>query len=440
MKIMIFVHCFYPSHIYGTEAYTLSLAKNLLAMGHQVCVVSSNFRGETPQEEIIIKYEFDGVPVVSIDQNSLGPNTISKTYFNLEMAPLHRHILLSFQPDLVHVNHLINHTASLLNTCRDLGIRTFGTLTDFFGICLNNKLESATGELCAGPNATKSNCVACYSKDADTDYGDPAFMDPSGNRLREARLAPLKARRDLRSNHWRTQISDIQNRYGVLSDAYEVYRCLIAPSKFLFEAYKRNGLHVPLVHSSFGVDIDRRPKALRPTEKITIGYIGQIAPHKGLHILLEAVSQLDCSRFDLRIWGPEAQDAVYVEGIREKMVGLPAIMEGTFNLERTREILDAIDVLVIPSTWYENSPLILLQALATHTPCVVSDVLGMTEFGEDGISGFAFKRSDPGSLYRVLLNFIDDSDLARRMSLTTSYSKTSSDMVKELAAVYDSFQ
>jgi len=102
-----------------------------------------------------------------------------------------------------------------------------------------------------------------------------------------------------------------------------------------------------------------------------------------------------------------------------------------------REVMDSLDLLVIPSRWYENSPLVLLNALATHTPVVVSDVAGMTEFVEEGISGFSFQRGSADDLARVLGEVVLEPDRLRRLSLTTHYERTPRIMAEETLAIYD---
>ena len=53
MKVALFVHCFFPNHFYGTETYTLELARNLLALGHQPIVVTAIFPGEPTTGRIL---------------------------------------------------------------------------------------------------------------------------------------------------------------------------------------------------------------------------------------------------------------------------------------------------------------------------------------------------------------------------------------------------
>ena len=78
-------------------------------------------------------------------------------------------------------------------------------------------------------------------------------------------------------------------------------------------------------------------------------------------------------------------------------------------------------MLVIPSRWYENSPLVLLYALATRTPVIVTDVKGMTEFVRDDWNGYTFPMNDVNRLTEILQKVIDDPHILnvfRRMQIT----------------------
>ena len=70
--------------------------------------------------------------------------------------------------------------------------------------------------------------------------------------------------------------------------------------------------------------------------------------------------------------------------------------------------LREIDVLVVPSVWYENSPLIILEALATRTPLAVSDIGGMAELVEPQVSGFHFPVGNDAELAKLLGHVISN--------------------------------
>ena len=61
-------------------------------------------------------------------------------------------------------------------------------------------------------------------------------------------------------------------------------------------------------------------------------------------------------------------------------------------------VLSSLDVLVVPSLWRENSPLIVLQALASGLPLLVSDVDGMPKQVISGVNASLFPPGDSRAL------------------------------------------
>lgn len=443
MKIALFVHCFFPDHFYGTETYTLNVAHNLSRLGHDVAVVTAVFPGEKSRSQVLSRYEYQGIDVFVIDKNFHPNRRVRDTYYQPEVAGELRDVLRRLQPDIIHVTHLINHTASLLDLAREMGIPVVATLTDFFGFCFTNKLEDAQGRLCRGPSRDRANCLACYLKVAGTAHLTQSWLVWIRKRLplgllsrllvwlRRWRLLAIKELVDV--------IEDLRDRPGLLLERYNrTYRVVIAPTTFLAKAYQANGLQVPIRTLWFGIDIDRSPKPVRlPASALKLGYIGQLADHKGVDLLVEAFERLQPSAAELIIYGPLDQDPAYARRLKDR-AGSQVCFCPTFPPEEMAEVMRGLDVLVIPSRWYENSPLVLLNALATHTPVVVSRVEGMTEFLEEGRNGFSFVRGSCDDLERVLRRFLDDPSLAARLSATTAYELTTDVMATEVAKVYES--
>lgn len=444
MKVAFFVHCFFPNHFYGTETYTLELARHYRAAGHEVVIVSAIFQGEATADAEITRYEYQGIPVVCLDKNRWPHSRVKETYYQPDMRPVLEKVLQELKPDLVHVTHLINHTAVLLEVTQKLGIRTFATFTDFFGFCLNNKLEAADGGLCSGPSESRTNCVACYIKECSRSPHAEKWIRHASTPWRARLIAETAniCRRlpNLRGGAVDGLIEDIIRRPETLLGLYNsAYSAAVAPTRFLRGAYERNGITVPMHSIPFGVDIDRSPKPLRSAgHRPVIGFIGQIAPHKGTDLLIDAFVRLPRNAAELRIYGPEDQDATYMAGLKQSANGYDVRFMGTFPQEKMAAILQEIDLLVIPSRWYENSPLVLLNALATHTPVLVSDVLGMTEFLEPGLNGDSFARGDADSLYEKLKSLLLSEGRLFAMQKTTSYERTSLDMAEKTLEIYNS--
>ena len=442
MKVAFFVHCFFPQHFYGTETYTLSLAKQYRAAGHEVVVVAAVFQGEPACDATINHYEYQGIPVVCIDKNKIPHTRVKETYYQAEMRPVLEQILCESKPDLVHVAHLINHTSALLEVTQKMGIPTYATFTDFFGFCLNNKLEAVDGELCRGPSRSRMNCVACHLKDASrSKLSDgwvrrattPRSAQWTANVANLARRVP-----GIRGGPVDGLLEDIATRPDTLRGLYNgVYRGAIAPTQFLKNSYEANGISVPMKEVWFGVDIDRTPKPAREAKhRPVIGFIGQIAPHKGIDLLLKAFQRLPQDSAELRIYGAADLGPAYMKTLEGFAQGRAVSFMGTFAMERMADVLREIDLLVIPSRWYENSPLVLLNALATHTPVLVSDVAGMTEFLDTGRNGYAFERGNVDDLAQKMGSLVSDKEELYALSLTTSYERTIDLMAEETFSIY----
>jgi glycosyltransferase involved in cell wall biosynthesis len=440
MRVVLFVHCFYPTHFYGTETYTYDLAYHLKRMGHDPVVVSAIFPGELSAGELITRYEYNNLPVVCIDKNFLPNTRVKDTYYQPEMRPVLEKILRELRPDLVHVTHLINHTAVLLEVTKTLEIPTFATFTDFFGFCFNNKLEGADGSLCGGPNSTRTNCLACYLKDAAQAPSAEPWIQWAGVPSRVNWIAPIVSLAcrfpPLRSGPVDGLVQDLRWRPDILLAAYSHYRAVITPTRFLQTAYQKNGLKVPAHNIWFGVDVRRTLKPRRSTATPVFGFIGQIARHKGTDILIDALRKLGKGSAILKVYGPSEQDPVYMEKLRSAAEGLAVEFAGTFPKAQMAQVLSEIDVLVIPSRWYENSPLVLLNALATHTPVLVSNVAGMTEFIQEGKNGFSFERGQSTALAEFMQRFVSDPGLATEMAQKTSFERTTEVMAMDTIKLY----
>lgn len=442
MKIAFFVHCFFPDHFYGTETYTLELARYYRRWGHEVTVVSAVFPGEAKADGLLTRYEYQDIPVICIDKNKLPVTRVKDTYYQPALRPVLRQIIDELKPDIVHVTHLINHTAVLLEITRELGIPTYATLTDFFGFCLNNKLEAANGDLCQGPSPSRSNCLACHLKairrysSAKSWVRFAAFPELAPFIVRLTRLAEQLP--GYRSSRLAQLIEDIAERPAILMERYNrSYKAAVSPTRFLENAYRNNRLNTPLHTIWFGIDIDRSPKPQRPKGRLpVIAFIGQIAPHKGADILVEAFRRLPPGSAELRIYGPEDLDRAYMAKLKASASGAPISFLGTFAQDAMADILTDIDLLVIPSRWYENSPLVLLNALATHTPVLIADVAGMTEFVEEGVNGCYFQRGSVDDLEAKLRALLKEPDTLARLSETTRYDRTIEVMARDTFQLY----
>ncbi len=447
LRILLPVHVFFPEHFYGTETYTLQLAQCLREMGHRPTILTSVLYGEKGRGGAVYTYEYDGFEVDCIDQNIQPLTHYRQLHRRDDLYPLIAEIFRKRNPDIVHVNHLMGHTGVLLEVVRDMGLRAVATLTDFYGICPNSKLMGYDETLCMGPDRRADNCLACYIREHEYEFVHRAMLAKAIRRKGAlkwtARLLPFVASLPgFRGTIIADRIDAVRERRKYLLPLYAVYRKMITPTAFLHEAYVRNGFYPEKLHKiHFGIDLNVvklfRKDPDRIPSPLTFGYIGQITPHKGVDLLVEAFVRLHADNSRLLLFGPRDQNPGYMRRIESLTSGNPRIeFRDTFPGDRLGEVLSEIDVLVIPSRWYENSPLVLLYALASKTPVIATDMKGMSEFVIDGWNGYTFQKDSMAALLGKMKRLTDHPEGWGRLCRNADYTKDVMDHAREVEAIY----
>jgi hypothetical protein len=109
---------------------------------------------------------------------------------------------------------------------------------------------------------------------------------------------------------------------------------------------------------------------------------------------------------------------------------------GTFPNEKIAEIFSEIDLLVIPSLWYENTPLVLYSALATKTPVLVSNIGSLAEVVSHGQNGLLFKVGDSMDLGRQIESVLNDPSALDRLRQGIAPVKSMDQNLLELLEIY----
>jgi glycosyltransferase involved in cell wall biosynthesis len=125
---------------------------------------------------------------------------------------------------------------------------------------------------------------------------------------------------------------------------------------------------------------------------------------KGADVLIKA-AQLLSEEKDLPVriemYGDHSsQPEAFRKDFEALLAEAPAnfIFRGPYENWRVRSLMRGVDAVVVPSIWWENSPLVIQEALASRRPIICSDIGGMAEKVRDGIDGFHFRAGDPRSL------------------------------------------
>ncbi|MBK8797573.1 MAG: glycosyltransferase [Anaerolineales bacterium] len=209
-------------------------------------------------------------------------------------------------------------------------------------------------------------------------------------------------------------------RRARISAALHCVTMIVAPSQFMYNQFEPMVEAGKLVFSRIGFNDERlHHNEQRGTgATLRFGYIGQIAQHKGVHVLIDAFKRLNTSQksAELHIWGGLEVEPAYTLKLRKLAAENPRIvLHGRFESNRLGEVLDTFDYGVVPSIWFENSPFSILEAYAAGIPVIASNLGGMAELVNDDQDGKLFAAGDAKDLAGKMQNILDDNALNARL-------------------------
>lgn len=440
MKILLITSFFPPTHNAGTEKRTLGYAQQLQKLGHEVSVICAGDYDRGDQYWNGIQDEaLQGIKVRRVNLNwSLAPDANRYLYDNPVTADYIEKWTSEINPDLVHLTSCYSLSASIIEAIKYLKIPVVLTLTDFWFICPKHTLLRSDESLCDG-RTTNWECLDCML---------------SGNASYQKLRPFLTNKAGAAGIEWvsqRTSISNLRGFQGMalnMGERKAYLECVItlpdvviAPSRYLKEVFMASGTTreirvVPSGHDLTWLQLSRKRK---PGGKINFGFIGQITPVKGLHLLIHAFNhEFLKGKSNLLIFGPVESVSNYQDSIQQSINSHDgsAFLRGSFPHEQLGKVLSEIDVLVVPSLWHENNPRVIQEAFAASTPVIASDVGGVSEFVFHGSNGLLFERNNEVDLARQLARIVDDPDLLEKLKKGIKPVKTIEKEVEELLEIY----
>jgi glycosyltransferase involved in cell wall biosynthesis len=456
-RVLLTVHKFFPEHKAGTEVLTLKVAQGLMSRGYEVLVVTANppdIDARHPSMDEWRDYVHEGVNVHSIEEGlRLKGYTFKHEYHHQAIKKHFDGVLARFKPDLVHIFHAQNLTSSIIDSCEESGVPIVSSLTDFWFVCPVVQLKRPDGALCRGPSPGATNCLTCYTPELIPPAGQlieavkkksPAvgkFVDALPNPLQIACAKGLQV--GYSAAKLPAAVRATTERPKALQLAANKNKAIMVPTKLMRDIFVENGIKPELLHHvPFGLDQSnlKGHQEKTPSSQLRIGFIGTIFEHKGLDLLIKAFQKFPSQTAAvLRIYGDINQFPEYGQTIKALINVKPEQIElrGTFPNAELGGILDNIDVLVVPSRWYENTPLVIQSALATKTPVVATDLGGMSELVKHEQNGLLFKLNDYDSLHDQLARLVADRTLLQRFMNNIPPERTIEAMVDDIEAVYE---
>ena len=439
MRILFITHFFPPKHNAGTENYTAGLAQAFLGRGHQIHVVcAEDWQTGTTYWNGVTEDIYNGVPVQRLHLNWMeasNPNHI--LYDSPQVERWLDQLLDKIKPDIVHVTSVSSLGVGVLRSAQRAGIPLVLTLMDFWFSCPQIVLMRNDGQLCNGLT-TPWECQQCLLASSGLYHKVqrvlPLQLQPAvWQKLSQTPI--LAGRRGLRG-----MALNMIERKALVEQGLKLPNIIISHSRFVQQVFSQAGLSQRVVHIPNGHELNwllpYQGKSQSPV--LRFGYMGQIAPTKGIHILIEAFQKANlhgAARLD--IWGDLAKDSDYVEKLRSLMGGASSIaLRGRFQRDHLAKVLADIDVLAVPSLWYENAPLVIQEAFAIQTPVIATNLGGMAEAVTHEINGLLFERGNADDLARQMRRIVDEPGLLERLQAGVPPVKTIDQEVDELEAIY----
>ncbi len=409
LKVLYVVHGFPPDTWAGTEVYTLNLAREIRARGHEVVILARTpskvaVEDGGPADFSVREDEFEGLRVLRLT-NRARHLRLKDSYVDPRAEVAFRRVLERERPDVVHFQHLIHMSATLVEVARDEGLATLLTLHDYWALCARVQFIRPDGVRCEENQG--AGCFLCV-KDRSLDRIGAAKV--AGALLGPvAELAAGLAGQD--------EYKQMMERHEIVPRAFAAADLRVSPSRFLRRKFVDTAgfdAHT-LVYSANGMRTDHvrvTSKRPDPAGRVRFGFVGSLVWYKGGATLVEAMRRLADSDCVLNVFGgfdPE-HDAHHAE-LRE-LAGPNVVFRGRFDNARLADVYAEIDVLVVPSIWFENAPITIQEAHLLRTPVVASDIGGMAEFVRDGVDGLHFRAGDADDLAQKLARFVADRGLA----------------------------
>lgn len=285
-------------------------------------------------------------------------------------------LLKAWQPDVVHFHHLLLLGAEAPMVARRVlpKARLVMTLHDYYPLCAQDgMMVTKAGALC--DKAEVNRCARCFPE-----------AGVVGMRLRDLHVREALARMD----------------------------ALVAPSRFLAGRYHDWGIDAARLHHI--------PNALPPPARdgtggtepasadapagrpLRFGFFGHLNAAKGVNVLLRAallLRQRGIDGFRISLHGDDrfAAETVTAETARLlDALGPLVSRHGPYRREAVPGLMRAADWVVMPSTWWENDPLVLEEAFAERRPVLCSGIGGMAERVTHGVNGLHARPGDAADL------------------------------------------
>jgi glycosyltransferase involved in cell wall biosynthesis len=289
----------------------------------------------------------------------------------------------------------------LLQLTVALGYPTVLSLHDFFFPCHRIQLIDADDRWCAGPERGE-RCVPCLRE----------FATPE----------------------------EVRRRFRYMEQVLRGPDVVITPSVFLeqkirgyFPFLEERLRAVPLGMKQVPRVVRERPAGA----PLRILYVGVLLPHKGAHVLIEALKGLPPDAVQVSLYGTTVPGREsYAARVRAEAHGLPVWFHEAYPHDQLVSILSQHDVLVMPMIWEETFSLLAREALMAGLAVIAARRGALPEVIQDGVSGLLFEPGNAADLRRCLTRLLAEPGLLEQLRVVKPAVKTMDQYAEDIEQVY----
>lgn len=449
-----------PREIGGVANYTRPLAAEFSKIGHNV---SYFFSGSWHR-----KYNWLIRPYLRIDRKEfpfefaeLINAPIWATYHgdtlpeisNRLTELLFRRYVEARKPDVLHIHSRLALPISIIEIASKMGIPVFNTIHVYGLICPKRVMIDREGHPCSGPSDL-TKCAACAEPVNVRKLKFLARIENTDRRLLDTLVLMKKkvarlAKKEMGGSSGCAQISEenkaniqeglikrLEHAVNLMNHHVAMNICVSSDVKTTMMRYgvKENHLLVQHIGSVLATRQKREMHELH--NPLVLGNIGGVWHYKGTHVLLDAISKIKDRRFVLKVFGKF--EAGYVDRIMRGKEDLAVEFFGAYRPEELPNILDQIDIMVLPSICKDTAPQTIFESYSAGIPIVASAIGGFPDFIKDGVNGRLFRSGDSQALADILVTILDHPEKLVAFSRNIPRLKTLEENVQELLLLYKS--
>lgn len=432
MRVLQIVHDYLPEHKAGVEIYTWVTVQGL-SEKVEVAVFTTEARYQYPDGKLRQK-DFLGTRIYEASFHRLYRD-FEHSFRNPVLEKAFAQVLDEFQPDVLHIQHLMFHSLGYLSMARERGIPVVYTLHDYWLTCPDlrggirlfsddevcEEIDIERCARCIGPRLANSHLgllpmARLYS-------ALPGFLKRNlmlqylADKLRSflGRVRHRKGSGD-KENPEALKLLErqIRTRLSVVKEAMGMVDMFISPSRFLIDVFSDFGIpEEKFVHLDCGYNTQAFEGLVRTSsDKVRFAFMGTPSPHKGAQVALEAFTSLREGQAEFHLYGTFSQFSGFSRKLRQRYASHPGItFHESYDYKDLASIYARTDVLLMPSIWFENSPLVFHEAALAGVWTLTSDYGAMKEFIHEGVNGYLFKRNDPVSMARAMERVLENHPL-----------------------------